>query len=263
MGITIAFRGKLKSPNSIPLLIDDVEDICKTNGWRYKTFTAEKAEEEPLLDTIPRPFSMDDYDDDYEEGWEKNEVDDYDFVLKCITFQPHEESEMIELLFDTEGVLRSIFSMIVGDTLEKNRWIFVKTQFAGVDTHIKIVNLLVYLRKQYFKKLEIKDEGGYYPKKDEKTLATRMDFIDNAIATMKDVFENGEFTGSPDEILERIQTALSESFKGIDVQIVKIDTDDFPEEMKQMYIDGLEDFDEEYRQSRKREEWDDDDELPF
>ena len=63
-------------------------------------------------------------------------------------------------------------------------------------------------------KLIIKDEGGYFPKRDEKILSTRMDFIDSAIATMKDVFENGEFPGDGDQCaddrvgLERAISAL-------------------------------------------------------
>lgn len=266
MGVTIAFKGKLKSADLIPTIIEEVEDICKSNDWSYKIVGGKKpAETSVSPDVLPRPFSFenDDDDDDNDDfDFKSDDSEDYDFGLKGISFQPHKDSENVELLFDTEGVLRSIFSMLISESARhKYRWIFVKTQFAGVQTHIKVVNLLNYLRKQYFSRLTIKDEGGYYPKNDLKTLTTRMDFIDSAIATMKDVFENGEFSGTPDEILERIQAALSQSFKELNVQVIKIDTDDFPEDLKQKYIDNFTDFDEEYRQRRKREEWDDDEEF--
>lgn len=260
MGVTIAFKGRLKSPNLIPALVAEVEDICKTNDWKYKIIGDNTSEPPPLSHNLqPKPFTLDE-EEEHDFEWGENNEEHSNFGLTGISFQPHKESESIELLFDTEGVLRSIFSMLISESSRnKFRWIFVKTQFAGIETHIRVINLLTYLRKQYFSSLIIKDEGGYYPKKDITTLTTRMDFIDNAIATMKDVFENGDFSGSPDDVLERIQTALSQSFKGLNIKIIKIDTDDFPEDLKQKYLD---DIDEEYRQKRKREDWDDD-ELPF
>ena len=123
--------------------------------------------------------------------------------------------------------------MIFGspDARTKYPHIFVKTQFAGIENHIKIINLLTYLKKKYFKVLHITDEGGYYPKKDLDALSGRMEFIGNAIDTIRDVFENAEFDGSPEEVMNQMREALSRSLKGAQVRIIKFQMGESPEEI--------------------------------
>lgn len=230
MGVTIAFKGKLKSPALVENIIDDVEDICLTNNWWYRIIN----EEQPS--SIPPSLA---FDKDSETGEVKRINIEGELGLKGISFQPHKESETIELFFDTEGVLRPIFSMIFkGESRVKYPWVFVKTQFAGVETHIKIINLLLYLRKKYFKKLEISDDGGYYPKRDEETLHQRLDIINNAIATLSDVFKNSEFSGTPDQIMNQVQNALSRSLKDMKIQIIKMDMNELSDEMKKKLKEG-------------------------
>ena len=230
MGVTIAFKGKLKLPTLVENIIEDVEDICLTNNWWYRIINEEKTSFEP-------PSLA--YDKDSETGEVKRINIEGELGLKGISFQPHKESETIELFFDTEGVLRPIFSMIFkGDSRVKYPWVFVKTQFAGVETHIKIINLLLYLRKKYFKKLDISDDGGYYPHRDEETLYQRLDVINNAIATLSDVFENSEFSGSPDQIMDQVQDALSRSLKDMKIQIIKMDISQLSEDLKKRLKEG-------------------------
>ena len=230
MGVTIAFKGKLKLPTLVENIIEDVEDICLTNNWWYRIINEEKTSfETPSLA----------YDKDSETGEVKRINIEGELGLKGISFQPHKESETIELFFDTEGVLRPIFSMIFkGDSRVKYPWVFVKTQFAGVETHIKIINLLLYLRKKYFKKLDIRDDGGYYPLRDEETLRKRLDVINNAIATLSDVFENSEFSGTPDQIMNQVQDALSRSLKDMKIQIIKMDISQLSEDLKKRLKEG-------------------------
>ncbi len=236
MGVTIHYRGKLKSPDLIKNLTHEVEDICIANNWKHNLLTDEKPHGNYVFD--------DDDDDDFEDDDANVSIENNrnlmpqtrkrpDIGLRGITFQPHEECETLTLLFDTEGVLQSLFSMIFGshDSRVKYPHIFVKTQFSGIETHIKVINLLVYLKKKYFKVLHITDEGGYYPKKNIEALSGRMEFIGNAIETIRDVFENAEFDGSPEEVMDQMRDALSRSLKGAHIRIIKFQMGENPEEM--------------------------------
>lgn len=228
MGVTIHYRGKLKSPDMITGLMHEVEDICIANNWKHNIFT----DESPHRDHDLSGFDDDD-DDDKHSNLMPQSRKKPDLGLRGITFQPHEECETLTLLFDKEGILQSIFSMIFGNRDNRTKYPhnFVKTQFAGIETHIKIINLLVYLKKKYFKILHINDEGGYYPKKDRDALSGRMTFIGNAIDTVRDVFENAEFDGSPEEVMNQMREALSRSLKGAQVRIIKFQMGESPEEI--------------------------------
>ena len=249
MGVSLFFRGSLKSVDLIPTLVADVEDICVSNGWKYFLLNG-LGNKKNGATAQSKPKNSDDGDSlsvDLEELGE-----DFDPGLRGISFQPHEQSEIVELLFDDEGKISNVFAAILTEMGHRKKrglsWNFVKTQFAGSETHIKIVNLLLYLRKKYFKKLEIKDDGGYYPKKDVETLAHRMDFINDTMATLSDVLENAEFTGTPDEVMEKMQDALNRSLRdaNVKIKVIKMDMDNMPEAMRD-------------RLRRK----DDDEDLPF
>jgi hypothetical protein len=228
MGVTIHYRGKLKSPEMVKDLMHEVEDICAANNWKYNLFTDEKPHGDHDFSA-----SDDDFDDEGDHNLMPNTHKKHDLGLRGITFQPHEECETLTLLFDKEGILQSIFSMIFGNPDSRIKYppIFVKTQFGGIENHIKIINLLTYLKKKYFKVLHILDEGGYYPKKDIEALSGRMEFIGNAIDTIRDVFENAEFDGSPDEVMNQMREALSRSLKGAQVRIIKFQMGETPEEI--------------------------------
>jgi hypothetical protein len=212
----------------IPSLMHEVEDICIANNWKHNLLTDERPHGNPQFGD-----DDDDFDDDDNRNLMPNSYKKPDIGLRGITFQPHEECETITLLFDTEGVLQSLFSMIFGnpDSRVKYPHIFVKTQFGGVENHIKIINLLVYLKKKYFKVLHITDEGGYYPKKNIEALSGRMEFIGNAIDTIRDVFENAEFDGSPEQVMDQMREALSRSLKGAHIRIIKFQMGEMPEEI--------------------------------
>ena len=77
-------------------------------------------------------------------------------------------SEPLYLVFGTSGRIQN----------------FVKTQFAGVETHIKIVELLEQVRP-LFTRLELEDEGGYAQTKDRQRLAREMEDVDIMIAKIK------------------------------------------------------------------------------
>jgi hypothetical protein len=203
MGVTIHYRGRLKSPDLIPAFVAEVADICETHNWKYHYI--DETEQDPI-----------------------------GIVLRGIHFKPHEESESVFFAFDSEGNTCNFISMILGmkrDT--KQQWVFTKTQFAGLETHMEIIHLLQYLKKKYFKKLSISDEGGYYPGHNRELLESRMGFLKNAISTISDIFEHSEFGGkSTDEIVDHLQDALTRSFKDLNIQILRIEAKDLPNDIR-------------------------------
>ena len=256
MGVTIHYRGKLKSPDLITLLMDEVEEICISNSWKYQLLKDASPTKERAL---PNPFEMDDFDSDLD--FSPNQIQD---DLQGITFQPHKESETVTFLFDREGVLRSIFSSIFKKK-GKYTWCFVKTQFAGMETHVRIINLMAYLKKKYFKKFDIHDDGGYYPDMDTAELQNRMDYLNNAIATVHDVFENINISNAktPDDFIDDIRDALSASFKGVNIQIIKIDPLSMMSDMLKNLGEMKDDDAKPKKKKKKKRDTDEDIDLPF
>jgi hypothetical protein len=203
MGVTIHYKGQLKSPDLIPDLVAEVADICETRNWKYHFI--DETEKDPIK-----------------------------MVLRGVHFKPHEDSESVFFAFDTEGYLCNFLSLILGMKREsKMPWVFTKTQFAGAETHIQIIHLLTYLKKKYFKKMTISDEGGYYPDNNTETLQNRISFLNNAMNTISDIFEHSQLEGkSPDQIVDHLQDALTRSFKDLNIQIMRIEAKDLPNDIR-------------------------------
>ena len=256
MGVTIHYRGKLTSPDLITPLMDEIEEICISNNWHYQLLDDKSPAKETALSN---PFTLDDFDPDFDV-----EPHHIESELRGITFEPHEESETVTFLFDTEGVLRSIFSSIFKKKA-KYTWCFVKTQFAGMETHVRIINLMAYLKKKYFKKFEIHDDGGYYPDNNTEELQNRMDYLNSAIATVHDVFENINIDNakSPDEFIDDIKDALSASFKGANIQIIKIDPLSMMSDMLKNLGESANEDAKSKKKRKKKKDTDEDIDLPF
>ncbi len=246
MGVSLHYKGKIKSLDLIPAMVSEVEDICKTNNWSYEVFDEESfrplAKREDILDA----FLGEDSEDELKKP---------DLGLRGITFRPHEESENISLLFDKDGILKSILVMLFPEIQGhlKMPWSFTKTQFAGAEAHVKTVKLLVYLKTKYFKNFTLRDDGGYYPDGDIETLEKRMGFIGTAIETLNDIFENANFEGDPDEVMGQIQDAISQSFKDISIKVMRLD----PSQISDMLNEETESSDEKPKKKPKKGKKDD------
>jgi hypothetical protein len=207
MGVTIHYSGKLKTPETVIPLMDEVEEICFTNNWSCQRINPEGIVERDDFPDADNPIQY-----AFEKGMSQ---------LWGITFKPHQECESVGLLFDIEGVMHSPMSIILKD---KKPFNFTKTQFAGPETHIVLIKLLLYLKKKYFKSMKISDDGGYYPKNDLETLKTRMGLINAAINTVDDILNNSDFSGkTPDEFAEFMRDALQRSFGGMRVEVMKFE----------------------------------------
>ena len=87
--------------------------------------------------------------------------------LDGFSLAPHKDSESIRILVRKDGYFQH----------------FCKTQFAGPDTHIEVVEFLKELGP-FVEDFDVLDEGGYWNTGDRNELERRMDFLDNALDSL-------------------------------------------------------------------------------
>lgn len=132
MGITIHFEGKLKNDENYALIIKKIAEFSDFHDWEYFQFKNDSVKLERVRN---------------DEEW------DYVGSTKGIQVQPHENSEPLNFEFDEDLYIQD----------------YCKTQFSNIETHIKIVELFT-LIEQYFKNIEVFDEGEYWETKNETLL---------------------------------------------------------------------------------------------
>ena len=227
MGVTLHYRGRLKSPELIADISNEVMDICETNNWKYELFEESRFYKVSEGSNPIENIKEEEIESDFNPHQKLPDIG-----LRGIMFYPHPDCEPVAILFNEKGILNSIFTALFPEVQDKRSlpWSFTKTQFAGPETHIKIVKLLDYLGKKYFKKFNLEDDGGYFPDFDEATLMKQMGVINHAIGTIEDIFENANFEGSPEEVIDQIQNALTRSLKDVEIQVVRVGKDKNDEE---------------------------------
>lgn len=162
MGVTIHYEGKIKSKSILPELIAEVKDIAVSMEWDYHIFSEN--------------FPSSDTNDESHDG-----------ELYGMTFSPP-ECEPVWITFLSNGRMSGPVFLV--SHMNKNQGVeskylynlFTKTQFAGVDIHKSIVELLSYLNgKGYFAEFSVIDEGEYWETRDEALLKTNFEIITQAM----------------------------------------------------------------------------------
>lgn len=187
MGVTVFYKGKLRSPRLVAPLIEELEQLADEMGWESD------------------PFS------------------DNEFEVNGILLQVHPKAEGLRFFFNANGELVNLLDLIsekeTGKSIaeefnvegvDTRHLLFCKTQFAGPAAHKMVVELLVYLQKKYFATLEITDDGGYYPNKDEAELVRRMQFLDSMIDGLSSLLEGGDL---PTDLPETQKEHLRETHR--------------------------------------------------
>lgn len=195
MGISINFTGKLHSVDLIDSLVAEIEDICTINNWSSTTSLTPFSEYPKLPDDDALAILLSAF-------LPKN--------LRGISFKVNKDSDPIPLYFNPEGFLQPKYESIFSEhsPRKKYKWISTKTQSLGVEDHIKVINLLKYLKKKYFKKFELKDEGGYYPRDNRKKLEERMNSFDNAQNVFRGFSVGAQVMFFPLGLLDKMNKAL-------------------------------------------------------
>ncbi len=155
MGVTIHFEGKLKSHKYFDNIVQISTDFAQSNNMVYQIFE----EPEKLLQRIKN-----------EEDW------DYQGLTRGIKIQPGINSDPLWIEFDSDYYIQE----------------YCKTQFADIDIHIKIIELLKEI-EPYFQDLIVDDEGEYW---DTHDIAILQKHLANCFRDIEDAkFENPKLSG--------------------------------------------------------------------
>ncbi|HFA47804.1 MAG TPA: hypothetical protein ENJ95_02155 [Bacteroidetes bacterium] len=179
MGVTIHYRGRLRRPEDIQAITDELEDICCSAGWKYS-----------LLDF--------------------REPEKGDLPFRGIVLQPHPKSESIWMLFQDDGKMAHPFSYPSDSDPDGLPWSFTKTQFAGADTHMAVCRLLQYLAKRWFSVFEVFDEAEYYQTGDDRELRRQLGVINEAINALEKGLSEGPPLEEGESIEDRITKILED-----------------------------------------------------
>ena len=199
MGITIAYRGQLKSPALIDKICLELKEIANLLEWEYTI----------LDEDFDRPTDI------------KLEVKENGceivghLALKGIDLNVHKDCSSLSFFFDLNGILRDPVQM----TEESNEnedlpFSFVKTQFASPGIHIIIVKLLRYLKEKYFQRFEVIDEGKYWETGDKDLLKEKMEFLSQKMNALAQALKNSWIEIEPGDsdldILVKLEKILRE-----------------------------------------------------
>ena len=134
MGVTIHFEGSLPDEGSFTTVLSIARNHAKRYGWKVETIDAPDV----LLQRVRG-----------EHDW------DYRGPVRGIALYPHEDCDPVRLEFDKDLFVQE----------------FTKTQFAGIDVHRQINELLRALAP-HFRDLRIEDEGELWDTGDVELLQT-------------------------------------------------------------------------------------------
>jgi hypothetical protein len=146
MGLSFHYKGALKKSQLLKPMVEEVVDIAKANQWPHHVF------EEHFPDN----------------SFTSNSANN---TLYGISFTPP-KCETVCLTFLADGKMGSFFDLNqpLSEKENEDRYVFVKTQFAGPKVHILLINLFDYLSKKYFENFDMYDEGNYWETKNEQLL---------------------------------------------------------------------------------------------
>jgi hypothetical protein len=203
MGITIHYRGQLKSPTLIETFCREIQAIANLMEWECTV----------LDEDFEKPT-------DARLTWNEKgcEITGY-LALKGISLDVHRGCQSVGFFFDLNGILRDPVQMaspLPGETVESIELPFssVKTQYASPGIHITLVKLLKYLEKKYFQTFEVIDEGDYWKTGDEDALEEKMKFLTHKMDTLAQTLDESWLKAEPGDsdldILVKIEKVLRE-----------------------------------------------------
>ncbi|HEY6009866.1 MAG TPA: hypothetical protein VIX18_00240 [Nitrospirota bacterium] len=201
MGITIFAWGRIDRIEDIGRLIEDVKGIAEQNNWTYRIIDdGFAARPNAVLTRSARD--------------DKAAVIKGSLGLKGIIINPEPGSEPLSILFDRSGVLTDLMQQLswIHSNGQGERFTMCKTQFAGIDTHIQMIELLANLKERYIANLTVNDEGAYWETRDRRILAEKRVALGHYLRHVERVLGNiepsGDETQNPEALADRIEQAL-------------------------------------------------------
>jgi hypothetical protein len=185
MGLSFHYNGSFNPNASLQDMIDEVADICNAQQWRYHVYNTR-------FPAIP-----------FEE--------DYDDEIYGISISPP-GCEPVWLCFLSNGRMSSPMHLKFwgkdaddGDR-ELLYMLATKTQYAGLQVHAFVINLLKYINGKYLQNLQVTDEGGYWETGDIKILEENFNTYNVLLKAVGNAFENNPMREGEnlDDYFERV-----------------------------------------------------------
>jgi hypothetical protein len=145
-GITIHYEGTAKSERDLSTALAIARQFANTRGWLLQ----EVLEEDGILERVVN-----------------EEEADYAGRVQGVVLFPHEDAEPFELLFGDDLFMQS----------------YIKTQFAGAQAHVAVIQLLQALAP-HFETLGVIDEGEYWDTSDAEALESLLAGCNAALAEL-------------------------------------------------------------------------------
>lgn len=200
MGITIFAWGEIDRIEDIGRLIDDVKAVAGENSWSSRIIDD---------DFAAQPNAVLTHRED-----DKTAVIEGSLGLKGIIVNPGPGSEPLSLLFDRSGTLTDLMQQLfwIERSRQGERFTICKTQFAGIDSHIRIIELLSRLKEKYITNLTVSDEGAYWETRDRRILAEKRVFLGRCLRHAERVIGSIDVSSddarNPEALADRIEQAF-------------------------------------------------------
>lgn len=168
MGLTISYSGRFKEKESLSNMIEEVIDVATSYKWKFHILKKE-------------------FDNEIQN------IKSADSIIYGICFSPP-GSEPIALTFDSNRRLQSIiftndeYNSVVNT--KKQHTIFSKTQYAGMEAHKIVIDLLRYLSSKYFSEFKLVDESHYWETEDEDILKANFEKYDKLMDEFAKILED-------------------------------------------------------------------------
>ncbi len=174
MGITIHYSGRLDDAHVLPNLVLEAKQFARKRKWRAQEIDERIiGKVEHYVDTGPKTDIV------------KIKTEPIDNALRGIVIHPHAQSESISLTFNLQSELCSYMPLQEQGLYWENKLLFTKTQFAPLEVHIAICELLHLLKEKYFPSLDVSDEGEYFETVDAELLAEKLNFLNAAMGMLE------------------------------------------------------------------------------
>jgi hypothetical protein len=143
MGVTIHFEGSLRSAEALDRLLATARQFARANGWPVEEIDSPEV-------TLQRVRG--------EEDW------DYVGPVRGVALLPGPDCDPVRLELDRDLYIQE----------------YTKTQFAGAETHEKVVELLRSI-EPFFLDLSVQDEGELWETGDREALEAHLAACDRAL----------------------------------------------------------------------------------
>ncbi len=190
MGVTIHYRGTLDDPRGLPDLLIAVRLFCFKRGWKYIDVDDRIiGVVERWATTSVKNEELSNAEMDWTDTTVETQTVPIDDTLRGVIIQPHPDSESVWQTFNQHGEMCFYHGEETSGPYWEQRGGFTKTQFAPIETHIAVCELLHMVKDEYFPGLVVSDEGEYWETGDANRLAEKLGTLNRLMDSLAQKFD--------------------------------------------------------------------------